>query len=168
MSLFCQPIVGQICSRIFLQKVEKIRSLVPEVTISTDIIVGFPGESVEDFEDTMDVVRRSGFEFMYSFGYSPRPHTSAAELVDQIDDETKSERLSALHALQMEIQDKAHARNLGAKLEVLFENFEDGFCFGKSSNGFVVKVPSGESWTNNTKTIKITKCGRHNLTGELA
>ena len=150
----------------FLQKIAKVRQLVPDVTIATDIIVGFPGESDEDFEDTMDVVRKSGFEFMYSFAYSPRPLTKAADMQEQIDEEIKSSRLSTLQALQTQIQDEAHARNLGKTMEVLFENFEDGFCFGKSSNNFVIKVSSTEDFTNQTKLVKITKCGRHNLTGE--
>ncbi len=151
----------------FLQKVAKIRSLIPDVTISTDIIVGFPGESDEDFEDTLDVVRQAGFEFMYSFAYSPRPLTKAAELTNQIDDETKSERLSRLQELQTAIQDTAHARNQDKYMDILFENFEDGYCYGKSSNNFVAKVKSEIALTNQTKTVKILKCGRHNLAGEL-
>jgi tRNA-2-methylthio-N6-dimethylallyladenosine synthase len=151
----------------FLARVEKIRALVPEVTISTDIIVGFPGESEEDFEDTMDVVRRAGFEFMYSFAYSPRPLTKAADMEGQIDDEIKSERLSRLQMLQTTVQDEAHARNVGLTYEVLFENFEDGYCYGKSSNNFVIKVASKVDLTNELKMVKIIKAGRHNLAGDL-
>lgn len=151
----------------FLSKVNKIRTLIPEVTITTDVIVGFPGESAEDFEDTLDVVRKSGFEFMYSFAYSPRPLTKAADMLGQIDDETKSYRLSQLQELQISIQDNAHAKNLGKSMEILFENYEDGYCYGKSSNNFVAKVASEIDLTGKIRTVKITKTGRHNLTGEL-
>jgi len=151
----------------FLQKTAKIRSLCPEVTISTDIIVGFPGESEDDFEDTIDVVRKAKFEFMYSFAYSSRPLTKAAEMTNQIDNEIKSDRLFRLQTLQTVIQDEAHANNLGRTMEVLFENCEDGGCFGKSSNGFGIKVESNEDLRGQTRLVEIIKCGRHNLTGRL-
>jgi len=150
----------------FLDKVAKIRALCPEVTISTDIIVGFPGESDEDYADTLDVVQKCGFEFMFSFAYSPRPLTTAAQMVEQIDDEVKSDRLTRLQAIQAKIQDEAHARNVGLVHEVLLENYQDGMYFAKSFNGFSVKIAADAGMLGQTRNAKIISAGRHALVGE--
>jgi tRNA-2-methylthio-N6-dimethylallyladenosine synthase len=150
----------------FLDKVAKIRALCPEATISTDIIVGFPGETDEDFADTLDVVQKCGFEFMFSFAYSPRPLTTAPQMDGQIDDETKSDRLTRLQAIQMKIQDEAHARNVGLTHEVLLENYQDGSYFAKSFNGFSVKIVSDAGLLGQTRNVKIISAGRHALSGE--
>ena len=92
----------------FLSKAAKIRELCPDATISTDIIVGFPGESDEEFLETMEVVEKVGFEFMFSFAYSSRPLTKAADMPNQIDDEIKKMRLLTLQSAQLKIQEEAH------------------------------------------------------------
>ena len=104
----------------FLDRCEKIRTMVPGVTISTDVIVGFPGESDEDFAETMEVVEQVRFEQMFSFRYSPRPHTAAAEYADQVPEAVAAERLKILQARHDEIVDELMAAQEGRTVEVYF------------------------------------------------
>lgn len=153
----------------FLNRVEKFRSLVPDVTISTDIIVGFPGETHADFEDTMDVVRQSQFEMMYSFKYSPRPLTAAATFDNPVDEEIASWRLETLQRFQERIREDAAARQIGKTHFVLFEDHkDDGYLFGKSDNGFVIKTQGEASLVGMIAPVVVTHAGRHTLTGTLA
>jgi tRNA-2-methylthio-N6-dimethylallyladenosine synthase len=151
----------------FLAKAAKIRELCPEATISTDIIVGFPGESDEEFLETMEVVQEVGFEFMFSFGYSSRPLTKAADMPDQIDDEIKKMRLLTLQSAQMQIQDAAHKKQLGKVEKILVEGKDGDVYFGKTGSGFGVKLTSKEELLGKIVEVKITKAGRHALGGEL-
>jgi tRNA-2-methylthio-N6-dimethylallyladenosine synthase len=151
----------------FLAKAAKIRELCPEATISTDIIVGFPGESDEEFLETMEVVQTVGFEFMYSFGYSSRPLTKAADMPDQIDEEIKKLRLLTLQSSQMKIQDEAHKRQVGKIEKVLVEGKDGDMYFGKTGSGYGVKLQSKEELFGKIVDVKITTAGRHALGGEL-
>jgi tRNA-2-methylthio-N6-dimethylallyladenosine synthase len=151
----------------FLAKAAKIRELCPEATISTDIIVGFPGESDEEFLETMEVVQEVGFEFMFSFGYSSRPLTKAADMPNQIDDEIKKMRLLTLQSAQMQIQDAAHKKQLGKVEKILVEGKDGDIYFGKTGSGFGVKLESKEELLGKIVDVKITKAGRHALGGEL-
>lgn len=150
----------------FLRKCELIRKLSPTATISTDIIVGFPGETREDFEDTLDVAREVGFEFMFSFAYSQRPLTPAADMADQVDEEIKKARLYELQELQFQLSDSAHAKQLGLVHQVLFEESKDGILFGKTDNGFAVKVEGSERLIGSIAPVQIVKAQRRNLVGE--
>lgn len=122
----------------YLELVEKFRGCGRPVALSTDMIVGFPGETEADFEDTLDAVEKSRYEQMYSFKYSIRPHTEAAEWGDDISEEIKSRRLSELQERQKRIQLDEYRRNyLGGVFEVLVE--------GKARDG---KALSGRTTTN--------------------
>jgi tRNA-2-methylthio-N6-dimethylallyladenosine synthase len=150
----------------FLNRALKVRSLAPTATISTDIIVGFPGESDEDFEDTMDVVRQVEFEFLYSFKYSPRPHTAAALLQQDVVDEIASWRLEQLQTFHDTLRDKTSLAHLDLILDVMFEDAkEGGVLFGKSDNGFVVKSRGDASLLGKILPVTITQANRHTLTG---
>ncbi len=105
----------------YLGWLDRIREAIPEIAVSTDIIVGFPGETEEDFADTLDVVERARFDSAYTFQYSPRPGTRAASMPDQLPKEVVQERFDRLVALQEEISlEKARAQ-IGAEVEVLVE-----------------------------------------------
>jgi len=108
----------------FLNRCAKIRSLCPEATISTDVIVGFPGENDADFEDTMDVLEQVCFEQMFSFKYSPRPFTEAAEFEEQIDDAVAGERLTRLQTRHTEILDEVMDAQVGRVHEVYFDELK--------------------------------------------
>lgn len=105
----------------YLSKVEKLRSLYPDFSLSTDMIVGFPGESDEDFEMTMDVVKQVKYDTMFSFKYSPRPNTKAIEFDGQVPLGLQNERLAKLQELQKEISKERSARLIGKTLNVLVE-----------------------------------------------
>ena len=152
----------------FLNRVEKLRSICPEATISTDIIVGFPGESDEDFEETLDVMRRVKFDQIFSFKYSPRPETEAQHFTNVVDDEVASDRLAFLQSLNNEIIDENHASLLGNIYRIYFEDLHsDGHVAGRSDNNIVVKVQGSEELLGQFRKVKVTAIGRTILTGEI-
>jgi tRNA-2-methylthio-N6-dimethylallyladenosine synthase len=152
----------------FLNRTAKLREMVPDVSISTDIIVGFPGESEEDFEETMKVAREAEFEQIFSFKYSPRPLTEAAEYTNVVDSEVASERLQQLQLFQDTILDKIMQRQVGKSCDVYFEELRaDGYVAGRSSNNFVVKVKGSEELLGTIADVKIMKAARTHLEGEL-
>eukprot|EP01029_Cantina_marsupialis_P008596 TRINITY_DN2030_c0_g1_i5.p1 TRINITY_DN2030_c0_g1~~TRINITY_DN2030_c0_g1_i5.p1 ORF type:complete len:406 (-),score=82.21 TRINITY_DN2030_c0_g1_i5:21-1238(-) len=113
----------------FLNRAKKIRDLVPNVRITTDIIVAFPGETQEDFEDTIDVINQVKFDQIFNFKYSPRPNTAALELKDQeIPDEIGGARLIEVIELHKQHQTEHSNSNIGKTVSVLFEsgNLENG------------------------------------------
>ncbi len=152
----------------FLDRAKKLRDLVKDVHISTDIIVGFPGESEEDFKDTLDVIREVEFEQIFSFKYSPRPFTKAAEFKNQVDEETASRRLKEVQELHNQILDKKIKNEVGKVYEVYFEELKSqNRVGGRSDNNFLVLVDGSEELLGEFKKVKITKAGRHSLFGEI-
>ena len=152
----------------FLNRCEKIRRLCPQATISTDVIVGFPGESDADFEDTMDVLEKVRFEQMFSFKYSPRPGTEAAEFKNQIDPVIASERLSRLQARHTEILDEIMDAELGRVHQVYFDELKpNGRVAGRSDDGKLVFVEGSEDLLGKIVDVKITKTSRGALDGVL-
>jgi tRNA-2-methylthio-N6-dimethylallyladenosine synthase len=105
----------------YLRLIDRIRAVRPDIALSSDFIVGFPGETDHDFEDTMDLVRQVGFGSAFSFKYSERPGTPAAELTEQIPESVKNERIYALQALIMEQQTAFNAATIGKTVDVLIE-----------------------------------------------
>ena len=152
----------------FLNRCFKIRQMVPEVAISTDIIVGFPGESDEDFADTMDVLEQVRFDALFSFKYSPRPHTPAATFENQVDKEVASKRLQTLQARHKEIQNEQMQKQVGKVVDVLFEELKsEGRVAGRSDDGRLVMVKGSEELLGKTLKVKITFANITQLTGEL-
>jgi tRNA-2-methylthio-N6-dimethylallyladenosine synthase len=105
----------------YLGWLDRIRDAIPAIAVSTDIIVGFPGETEEDFLDTLDAVERAGFDSAYTFQYSPRPGTRAASMAGQLPKEVVQERFERLVALQERISRERARQQLGAEVEVLVE-----------------------------------------------
>ncbi len=152
----------------FLNRVEKLRAVSPDVSISTDIIVGFPGESDADFADTIDVMKQVKFDQIFSFKYSPRPETEAQYFSDVVDEEVASDRLSYLQSLHNEIMDEKNARLLGNTYRVYFEDLNrDGYVSGRSDNNLVLKVKGSEELLGEFRDVKVTAIGRTILTGEI-
>ncbi len=150
----------------FLNRCEKIRTLCPEAAISTDIIVGFPGESDEDFEDTMDVLEKVRFDQLFSFKYSPRPHTEAATYDNQVPDEVASARLTRLQKRHTEILDEIMDAQLGKVHKVYFEELKPGNCVaGRSDDGKLVFVEGSEELLGKIADVKIVKTSRGALDG---
>jgi tRNA-2-methylthio-N6-dimethylallyladenosine synthase len=152
----------------FLNRVAKLRAMCPEVSISTDIIVAFPGESDEDFAETVDVVKQVEFDQIFSFKYSPRPETEAQHYTNVVDPAVASERLSYLQALYTEILDKKSKKQLGKVYSVYFEDLNaDGYVSGRTDNNLVVKVKGSEELLGTFKDVKITQTARTIYTGEI-
>jgi tRNA-2-methylthio-N6-dimethylallyladenosine synthase len=152
----------------FLNRVFKLKSMCPEATISTDIIVGFPGESDEDFEDTLDVMKKVKFDQIFSFKYSPRPETEAEHFTNVVDEEIASARLTVLQSLNNEIIDEKNTTQTGKVYRVYFEELlKDYFVSGKSDNNIIVKVKGSDELLGQFRDVKITSIGRTILTGEV-
>lgn len=157
----------------YLNRVDKLKSLVPSVGISTDVIVGFPGEGDEDFEDTMDVLERVRFQTLYSFIYSPRPHTESASWSKslEIQSEVASARLSRLQERHREILREDSLREIGEIHFVLVENIkhENEGCFaeGRSDNGRLVKILNTDCAIGNILRTRIVDCQGGSLVGKV-
>ena len=152
----------------YLKLIEKIRAARPDILLSGDFIVGFPEETEEDFEDTMNLIKEVKYGQAFSFKYSTRPGTPAAER-EQIPEDLKTERLHRLQALiaaqQRDIQDQM----VGRKVNVLFEKNGrfDGQMVGKSEYLHAVHVTSDKLEIGSLKQVRITKSKVNSLTGEL-
>ncbi|EAI7252322.1 tRNA (N6-isopentenyl adenosine(37)-C2)-methylthiotransferase MiaB [Campylobacter lari] len=152
----------------YLDRALKLRSMCKDVSISTDVIVAFPGESDKDFEDTMDVLEKVRFEQMFSFKYSKRPLTKAATMPNQIPDDIASKRLSILQARHTEILDEIVVKQKDKEFEVLFEELRsEGFVAGRSDNNFLIQVKGSEELLGQMKKVKITNPRRMVLNGEI-
>jgi len=152
----------------FLNRVEKLRSVCPEVSISTDIIVAFPGESDEDFEETLDVVRKVRFEQIFSFKYSARPETEAQHFTNTVDEDIASHRLTTLQNLHTDILDEKNRAHLGKIYSVYFEDLNKEYhVSGRSDNNIVIKVKGSDELLGEFRDVKITEIGRTILSGEV-
>jgi len=152
----------------FINRCEKIRTLCPEATISTDVIVGFPGESDTDFEDTMDVLEQVRFEQMFSFKYSPRPHTEAAKFENQIDNKIAGARLTRLQARHTEILDEIMDAQMDVRHKVYFDELKaNGRISGRSDDGKLFFIEGSEELLGKIVEVKVVKTSRGALDGVL-
>ena len=144
----------------YMEKLAYIREKMPDITLTSDIICGFPGETEEDFEQTCSLIREAEFDMIYSFIYSPRPGTPAAERADQIPYEEKLRRFEKLSKLQLDITIKRNERHIGKTLRVLSEGEGIGRSEGGTMVDFKADIPAGE-FVN----VKITAAHPANLEG---
>jgi tRNA-2-methylthio-N6-dimethylallyladenosine synthase len=150
--------------------VRRLRAVRPDISLSTDFIVGFPGETEEDFAQTLKLVEDVRFDGAFSFIYSPRPGTPAAELADELTADTKSERLQRL---QKQIQSQATAiaqRMVGSAQRVLVERVSarsDHEVAGRTGNNRIVNFPGSADLIDRFVDVRITACQSHSLRGEL-
>ena len=150
----------------FINRCEKIRKLCPEATISTDIIVGFPGETEENFADTMDVLEQVRFEQLFSFKYSPRPHTAAQDFENQIPNEIAGARLTKLQARHTEILDEVMDAQMDTEHIVYFDELKaDNKVSGRSDDGKLFYVEGSEELLGKILKVKVTKVSRGALNG---
>ncbi|OGC81985.1 MAG: tRNA (N6-isopentenyl adenosine(37)-C2)-methylthiotransferase MiaB [Candidatus Abawacabacteria bacterium RBG_16_42_10] len=125
----------------FLDLVQKFYDRVPGITISTDIIVGFCGETEQDFQDTLDLYRKAQFDLVYIGMYSPRPHSLAYKMKDDIPRKEKERRFHILHALQEEIAEEKNKIYINKKIHVLIDKIKNGVASGRSEHGKYVEIP---------------------------
>ena len=143
----------------YIEKANIIRKYMPHAGLTTDIIVGFPGESEEDFHDSMSLVREVGFSRIHVFKYSKRKNTKAAVMKNQIDGKVKKERSEKLIALGEEYQEIFERENMKAIKSVLFEEEDKGEYYGYTTNYIRVKAKSDVDLKNKIKSVKILDTG---------
>ena len=154
----------------YLGLIEKIRSYIPFSTVTTDIMVGFPGEDDDDFNDTMDLVRQARFDSAYTFVYNTRPGTPAADMEAQVPDDVKKERIQVLIKLQNKIGLEKNQEEIGREQEVLVEGKskkDDGLLLGRNRGNKLVMFPCGRDLLGEIVRVKITGAHQAHLTGEI-
>ncbi len=153
----------------YLTIVEQLRAHRPDIALSSDFIVGYPGESDADFEDTLDLVRRVGFDSAFCFKYSPRPGTPAAHAGDDVPEAVKDERLQALLALMREQTKAAMARQVGRRLDVLVEKRgrAEGDMEGRTPDFKIVHFRGQPRQVGQILPVRITEAYGQSLRGEL-
>lgn len=154
----------------YLAKVDKLRSLCPDITLTTDLIVGFPGETDRDFKDTVSLLKTVEFDQIFAFKYSPRPLTRAARFDDHVPEEIKAERLEAVLELQKEIGLVRYKSLEGRKEEILVEgiskkNKED--LRGRTKGNHVVNFSGTQDLIGKFVTVEIIRACYHSLRGKI-
>jgi tRNA-2-methylthio-N6-dimethylallyladenosine synthase len=163
----------------YLDLLQQIRESIPGITLSTDIIVGFPGETAEDFEQTLSLTSAARYHSMFSFKYSPRPNTLAEKRMrDDVSGEEKTARIIALQTLQREIQTRLNESAVGTVADVLVDSASRRQLHevsGRTGGNTVVNFPvpsdtTGKThqtaWIGRTIPVRITRAGPHSLWGE--
>ncbi len=155
----------------YFNLVEKIRTQVPDISITTDIIVGFPGETEEDFTQTLDLIERVRFDYVYTFLYSKRTGTPAAKNQDQVSEEVRKKRFDALVALQNRISKELNNQFAGSNAEILVEGLSKNsinMLTGRTRTNKIVNFKGDTSLIGSVVTVNITDTGTWSLEGTLA
>jgi tRNA-2-methylthio-N6-dimethylallyladenosine synthase len=156
----------------YLALIAQIRDTLPDVALSTDMIVGFPGETSRDFDDTLTLTETVGYHSMFSFKYSERPNTLASKrLADDVAEDEKTRRIVALQALQREIQTRLNTALIGTKVDVLVDaasRRRDTELSGRTSSNIVVNLPGPGGWIGRTVAVRIERAGPHSVWGRAA
>ena len=165
---------------IYLSRIDALRNACPGISLSTDLIVGFPGETRKDFEQTMDLLKTIEFDAVFAFAYSARDFTPAAKFSDQVDEKIKKERLNELLAFQETITEKKNQALVGETVQVLVEGISpkprDGFVkknentrqmYGRSSSNKIVHFATDQAEISDLVSIKIQNAYPHSLWGEV-
>jgi tRNA-2-methylthio-N6-dimethylallyladenosine synthase len=154
----------------YLELVRRIRAAMPKIALSTDMIVGFPGETDDDFEETLSLTRAVRYHSMFSFKYSPRPNTLALKrLKDDVSEEEKTRRIVALQALQKEIQGELHQEAVGQVFDVLVDSHSRRRAWelsGRTSGNTVVNLAGPAEWIGRIIPVAITAANPNSLKGE--
>ena len=154
----------------YRELIRRLRSAVPDISLSTDVIVGFPGETDADFEQTLDLLRDIRFGQVFAFAFSPRPKTPAARYGEQVDEATKKERLHTLFDLTAGISRELNERLVGSIVPVLIDGESrrgDTQWQGRGEDNRVVNFPNtGRFQVGDVVEVEITRAGAHSLVGE--
>ena len=153
----------------YLSLVRRLRAVRPDIGLTTDVIVGFPGETEAQFEDTLSLVREVRFDAAYTFIYSPRAGTRAAEMDDPVSMEEKTERIQRLIALQQSITSEVLASQIGQIQPVLVDSVStrsEQTIGGKTPRAHMVNFPGSAERIGQTVPVRITSAGKNTLRGE--
>lgn len=140
----------------FMERVDYIRSLIPDISISSDVITGFPQESEEQFQDTLDNIARMRLSFLHVFPYSRRDHTAAAQMNGHLENKIKKERASRLANLSKQLYTAYKQNFIGKEVSVIFEKEKDGKLIGHSSEYLEVAAAAPLAWLHTMHTVRIT------------
>jgi tRNA-2-methylthio-N6-dimethylallyladenosine synthase len=154
----------------YLEIVDYLRERDPEFSLTTDLIVGFPNESDEDFNATLELIKRVKYDNIYSFIYSKRTGTKAAEIEDKIPDDTKSRRMRKLLEVQREITTEHYKRFIGKTMRVLADGESkkhEGFLTGKSNEFIIAEFSGDSSLIGQFVNIKVTEARNWAVIGEI-
>lgn len=153
----------------YIKKVELLRKYIPDIAVTTDIMVGFPTETEEDFNDTYDLMKKIGFAGAFTFVYSPRSGTPAAKMDGQIDEETSKRRIMKLIDLQNKENRRQSKEYLGKTVEILCEGYDDKKkkYLGRDTRGRMAYFDGDETLHGNFVNVKITGTGGMSLIGEV-
>ncbi len=153
----------------YLELVARIRGTLTDVALSTDMIVGFPGETRDDFEATLTLTAAVGYHSMFSFKYSPRPNTLAEKrFADDVPEEEKTRRIVTLQALQRDIQSVLNGRLVGQTVDVLVDaasRRQKTELSGRTSTNVVVNLPGPAEWIGQTLAVRVERAGPHSVWG---
>jgi tRNA-2-methylthio-N6-dimethylallyladenosine synthase len=153
----------------YLERVIELREACPEISITTDMIVGFPGEEEADFQSTLDMMEQVQFDDLFSFKYSDRPYTRAADFPDKVAEEVSRQRLMELQALQRKITFERNRIWEGREVEVLVEGRSKASVeenMGRARTNHIVNFPGGPELIGSLVWLKIEKAFAHSLGGE--
>jgi tRNA-2-methylthio-N6-dimethylallyladenosine synthase len=155
----------------YLDRIQRLRQRCPDVALSTDIIVGFPGETDQEFDATLELLERVGYDEIYSFMYSPRPQTVSAKIYeDDVSDHVKKERLTKVQKFQREISLAKNRGRIGAIEEILVDGsskLKNGQIMGRTRNNRIVNVASSENVMGQLLPVRITGATANSLLGEV-
>jgi tRNA-2-methylthio-N6-dimethylallyladenosine synthase len=154
----------------YLERIKRLKEGCPSIAITADVIVGFPGEEEEDFKETLDLMEKVKFDDLFSFKYSPRKGTRAAQLQNQVEEEVKQDRLSILQKIQREITFQKNLTLEGKVEEVLVESLSkqsNQDVTGRTRSNKIVNFPGDMNLAGKLVSVRITKAYPHSLRGEL-
>jgi tRNA-2-methylthio-N6-dimethylallyladenosine synthase len=154
----------------YLELVANLRSAMPDIALSTDMIVGFPGETDADFDETLSLTSAVRYHSMFSFKYSPRPNTLALKrLPDDVTEEEKTRRIVALQTLQRDVQGELYRQAIGREEQVLVESRSrrrDWELSGRTSGNTVVNFAGDPDWIGRLVTVRVTDANPNSLRAE--
>ena len=154
----------------YLELIRYARSVMPDISFTSDVIVGFPGETYEEFQDTLSLIREVGFTSLFTFIYSPREGTRAAKMPDPVSHEEKAQWFAELLKVQEEVAAQRSAAMVGQTYRVLVEerNEKSGLLSGRTASSVVIDFPGGEELIGQYAQVKVTAARSWMLSGELA
>ncbi len=154
----------------YIELVKRIRSVLPDVSLTTDLIVGFPQEAEEDFRDSYGLLKELRFDIIHTAAYSPREGTKAAIMEGQIDNKVKAARLNEINALQSQLARELNEEYVGRKVEILFDGPAprgEGSLQGRTKTDKVVIVKGGPEYMGRYMDVKIIRASHWSLEGEI-
>ena len=151
----------------YLKKVAYAKRVMPDLVLTSDVIVGFPGETEEEFEETISLIQQVRYDALFTFIFSPRPGTPAAKMEDPTAKEEKSRRFDKLCDVQNRISEQIHTEYTGKTMRCLVDGTDKGLLTARTEGGRLVRFPADEALIGTYQNIAITGATTWSLTGEL-